>query len=405
MKALISTIDPIDGGVPSMTKWICKNLSDLDIEPILAWYSPWRNQAKLSVPIYRLLTRTPGKLEATVFNRYSGFGIGAWLPELEFTHYLPTKCWKHLIESCHLHLVVSGNPLAATPYVFHRVPFLAWIATPWEADRKNRIAKYPYQRRILDNLITKPAVGRLEKKILRSEYGRILTLSSYTSKELKKISGREMNGTMLLPIDGKVYTVSNDRTIPWRIGFSGRYCDPRKNINLLLEAIQITSQRGFNIELVLVGDRNPSEIDDLLYRYRLKDKVRCYSHMNSKDLCCLLQTFDVFVIPSHQEGLCISALEAMACGVPIISTYCGGPEEYVVPGETGYLVENTPEELSRAIEHICADRNLRRSLSIGAIEWVNSHATEERSTLVFRKHLTDLYRKKDISTFSNEVYP
>jgi glycosyltransferase involved in cell wall biosynthesis len=405
MRALISTIEPIDGGVPSMTKWICKRLSELNIEPVLVWYCPWRNQPKLSVPLYRLFTRSPSGLESTVFGRYSGYGIGAWLPELEFTHYLPTKYWKQLIESCHLHLVVSGNPLAATPFVMHRVPFLAWIATPWEADRKNRITKYSRQRRLVDYSITRPVVSRLEKTILRSKYGSFLTLSSYTLQELRRISGRNIESTMLLPVNSKVFTVNNEKTIPWRVGFSGRYCDPRKNIELLLKATQISAQRGFDIELVLVGDKDPSEIDELLCKYRLEDRVRCYSHMNSEDLSDLVQTFDVFVIPSHQEGLCISALEAMACGVPIVSTYCGGPEEFVITGETGYLVDSIPDALANAIENICTDRNKRKNLSMGALEWVNSHATEQRSTLVFRKYLTDLGRKRGIKALFNEAYP
>ena len=60
----------------------------------------------------------------------------------------------------------------------------------------------------------------------------------------------------------------------------------------------------------------------------------------------------MFVIPSHQEGLCIAALEAMACGCPVVSTRCGGPEEFVVEGRTGYLVPASPEAMAdRRIDH------------------------------------------------------
>ncbi|MFN9911060.1 MAG: hypothetical protein ACK53L_00665, partial [Pirellulaceae bacterium] len=54
LKALISTIEPIDGGVPSMTKWICKLLEERNILPTLAWYAPWRNYPKLSVPVTQI---------------------------------------------------------------------------------------------------------------------------------------------------------------------------------------------------------------------------------------------------------------------------------------------------------------------------------------------------------------
>ena len=74
--------------------------------------------------------------------------IGAWLPELEFTHYAATKHWKSLIESCSAHLSVSGNILAATPYYQTETPFLAWVAAGWHDDRKDRV--YPLVRKLVD---------------------------------------------------------------------------------------------------------------------------------------------------------------------------------------------------------------------------------------------------------------
>ena len=79
-----------------------------------------------------------------------------------------------------------------------------------------------------------------------------------------------------------------------------------------------------------------------------------------------LQTLDVFILPSHQEGLCIAALEAMACGVPVVSTRCGGPEEFVVPDVTGYLVEAQPQEMARAVAAIISEPDLRSRLSVAA---------------------------------------
>ena len=44
LRALISTIEPIDGGVPTMTRCITDLLEELDIEPVYAWYAPWSHQ-------------------------------------------------------------------------------------------------------------------------------------------------------------------------------------------------------------------------------------------------------------------------------------------------------------------------------------------------------------------------
>ena len=60
----------------------------------------------------------------------------------------------------------------------------------------------------------------------------------------------------------------------------------------------------------------------------------------------MYQSLDVFAITSYQEGLGISGLEAMACGVPVVSTRCGGPEDFVENGVTGFISSNTPTEFA-----------------------------------------------------------
>ena len=389
MTALISTIEPIDGGVPTMTRWICTLLEELDITPILAWYAPWRNYPHFSVPSYKILFgERPKVFQETSFDRYESYGIGAWLPELEFTHYLPSIIWDKLISRCNLHLSVSGNALCALPYLRAQTPFLAWIATPWEADRKDRIREFILPRRFLDTAINTPILRRLERKILKSTKGQIMCLSQYTSKELEKISMKRMSGVMYMPVNTKLFLPDYSRTKAWRIGFSGRYCDPRKNIGLLLGAVRTLINRGHSVELMLVGDRKAEQITPLIQKFGLGQNVTCYMHMVPSELAQLLQTLDVFAIPSQQEGLCIAALEAMACGVPVISTRCGGPEDYVQPGVTGELVDQSVEALALMIESLCTNREKRYQLSLGAIKWVHKNASNDVARSVFRQHLT-----------------
>ena len=52
LRALISTIEPIDGGVPTMTRCITGLLEELDIEPVYAWYAPWSQHPALSCLLY-----------------------------------------------------------------------------------------------------------------------------------------------------------------------------------------------------------------------------------------------------------------------------------------------------------------------------------------------------------------
>jgi glycosyltransferase involved in cell wall biosynthesis len=112
--------------------------------------------------------------------------------------------------------------------------------------------------------------------------------------------------------------------------------------------------------------------------------------MTSHQLASILQSLDVFVIPSYQEGLCIAALEAMACGIPVISTRCGGPEDYVIPQKTGAIVDSTPAALVTAILEICRNRSVRNNLAQASSKWILANASEATSKEIFCKHLNNL---------------
>jgi len=79
----------------------------------------------------------------------------------------------------------------------------------------------------------------------------------------------------------------------------------------------------------------------------------------------------VKVLSSEQEGLGIAVMEAMACGVPVVSTRCGGPEEIVAHGEAGFLVPNhSPQHLSAAILDLLADNDLRTQMGTSSRELI-----------------------------------
>ena len=106
-------------------------------------------------------------------------------------------------------------------------------------------------------------------------------------------------------------------------------------------------------------------------------------YVGPERLVDLLRTLDVFVLPSHQEGLCIAALEAMACGCPVVSTRCGGPEEFVVDGETGFLVGADPAEMADAVIRVLGNDVLRKRLAEGARDLVMRNYSIAKAESVF----------------------
>jgi glycosyltransferase involved in cell wall biosynthesis len=87
--------------------------------------------------------------------------------------------------------------------------------------------------------------------------------------------------------------------------------------------------------------------------------------------CEILPMFDVFVMPSLQEGLGLCAMEAQACGVPVVASRVGGLVEAIKDGETGILVPPRDHlALADAIMKVLADKNLASRFAVAGREWI-----------------------------------
>ncbi|MDH4071105.1 MAG: N-acetyl-alpha-D-glucosaminyl L-malate synthase BshA [Ignavibacteria bacterium] len=91
-------------------------------------------------------------------------------------------------------------------------------------------------------------------------------------------------------------------------------------------------------KLILAGDGpDRSNCEILVRELGLKDEVRFLGKQH--DLVPILSASDLFLMPSQSESFGLSALEAMSCGVPVISSSVGGLPELQVHGQTGYIAE------------------------------------------------------------------
>jgi glycosyltransferase involved in cell wall biosynthesis len=85
------------------------------------------------------------------------------------------------------------------------------------------------------------------------------------------------------------------------------------------------------------------------------------------DTAPLLAAMDIFMLPSHWEGLPVSILEAMHAGVPVITTGVGGIPELVRDGEEALIIEpRRPDLIAQAVGRLAADEDVRRRLALAA---------------------------------------
>lgn len=82
------------------------------------------------------------------------------------------------------------------------------------------------------------------------------------------------------------------------------------------------------------------------------------------DVVDIFNQSDLFAFPTYREGLGLAALEAMYCGLPLVTSNSRGPVDFMKNGETGYICDpNKPEEFAKAISDIKSDKHLRIKMS------------------------------------------
>ena len=345
-----------------MLEFVIDTLRSQDYQVSLAYYEPFSVNPDLSVPVFQLPLFKGVKTNKSESYFYcESHGVGCWLPELEFTHYWATELWQSLIASHDIHIAVSGSCLAALPFVQSDTLFLAWVASDWKGDREHRVKEFPWFRKLLDRLLVRPILTRLEKQIIAT--GNVIALSEPTQAVLNNLVFQQPVKQVLgMPIETSSFKPAS-RQQSSKIGFVGRFEDPRKNLQLLFESMALLLEHHPNLELALIGDKLSEDSTRLAKELGIWHRLSVDKYVNRSLLAQRLNELQVFVLPSHQEGLCIAALEAMSCGVPVVSTRCGGPESYIISGTNGLLCDSTPASMAAAITKLLMDRSMHQEMA------------------------------------------
>ena len=223
-------------------------------------------------------------------------------------------------------------------------------------------------------------VGKLQK------LNRLVVLT-----EKDKLSWQELGNVSVIPDPLSFRPLSRSKLDNKRVIAVGRYSH-EKGYDMLLKAWQMVSTKKPDWRLDIYGDGNSSFYVSLLKKLKIDEK-RCVLHARTLDIEKELVNSSIFVCSSRFEGFGMAVLEAMACGLPVISFDCPwGPGSIITDGVDGCLVENgnvvaLAEQIMRFIE----DRCLRINLAGNAILKASKYDIENIS-LKWKEMFDSLYK-------------
>ncbi len=276
-------------------------------------------------------------------------------------------------------------------------PLVATLHHPITVDRELALAKAENayrrftQRRWFGFL-------RMQKRVAR-RLPRVITVSESSRADIARQMGVPAARMTVVPVgvDHTVFRpVPDVARVPGRLMVTSSSDVPMKGLVPLLEALaKLRTER--QVELMVVG--RPAEggrVARTIERLGLSSAVRCVSGISDEELARAYAEAQVAVVPSLYEGFSLPAIEAMACGVPLVATTGGAlPEVVGADGETGLLVEpDDPEALAVGIRRVLDDPELATRLGqggrarvLGRYTWAaTARGTAEQYRAVLEEH-------------------
>ena len=306
--------------------------------------------------------------------------VGANLVELEFQRYRPRPLLTRVLAEYDLIQFVVG--FASWGYVASQqaAPIVLLVATTALADRRARVEASRFPRRwwlasmgLIAERYERRALRRADRTIVPSEYT-LGAVRPWTGPDRARVVFPGVDTDRLRP--GTGITRQGILTV-------GRFDDPRKNLALLLRAYSRLPP-SLGQPLRVVGE-TPDHLKDLARRLGISDRVEFVGRVeNFEKLCDLYASAAVLAVSSDEEGLSMVIQEAMAAGLPVVSTDCGGPRTIVRDGVTGRLTPVGDEQaLADAMRATLDDPVMMQRMGASARAFAEEHFTLERSARAF----------------------
>jgi glycosyltransferase involved in cell wall biosynthesis len=387
--ALVTSGFDLGGGVPRVARWLRDGLRSLGYTVDVHDLATSRHD-----PCSRSLLAPRSWMRSSLrdcpTSEDSTIHWGANAVEVEVMRYQPRRELTEALRGYDVIQVVAGSPAWGAAVIGAGAPVVLQVASLVTWERKWRRAEESGPLGIWRRGMTL-LTSRVENQIIR-DANMVLVENAAM---FDYIRSRGQHHVIKAPpgVDTKFFS-------PLRTGWRrdghllavARLDDTRKGLAQLIEAYAHIVRREESIPpLVLCGKGQlPSPLIDLIMQRALSSRVIIRSDVSDEALRALYRDASIFVLTSHEEGLCMAVLEAMSCGLPVVCTDTAGTRETVVDGATGWLVAQADRS---AVPREIADRVIAVLHGDGGFMGARGRERCEDafSTAVALRRFTDVY--------------
>lgn len=300
-------------------------------------------------------------------------------PYLRYCGYFPWAQRKYSLDLMHTQYLIPMPNLAPCMVTIHDNLYMSYPEY------------FPLSFRLRSNIFVRMAAQRSVRVFTVSEFSK-RELSSHFNIPGDKIDViyNAVNLEIFHPGEDGADIIRKRNLLPNNyILFVGRP-DPRKNLLNLIRACD-SLEKPTELVIICQGFRDRSELTSLKNRYSRTVSIRVLDDVHDDELPSIYRNAKIFVFPSFAEGFGMPLLEAMASGVPVISSCTTAMPEVV--GEAAILIDPTNvEELKRQITKLVNEPELRSGLISQGLKQVRKFSWDESAWKLRKAYLEFLAR-------------
>lgn len=229
------------------------------------------------------------------------------------------------------------------------------------------VSKYSEKFGIPFNIVEHSS--RIEKKINQVYYGKkikraykssiySISVSDYLKNKIKKYIDEDI---IVVPniVNTKQFNITKPKEteVPTMVTVGILDYRDKKGYLVLIDALEILHKKKIDFNCLIIGEGpNYENVQNIIKSKGLSKKIKLLGRVSNTELPKFYNSSDFFVSTSYVETFGVAILEAMSCGLPVVSTKSGGPEEFI-SSEIGLLCEVNKEDIASKIMKMIKNYN------------------------------------------------